>query len=332
MSMEFSVIVPAYNRAALIGATLEAIFAQTVKPAEIIVVDDGSTDQTANVAADWEGCKVIRLPNGGAANARHAGVLASSGNWLAFCDSDDVWRPNHLEVLATAFRLAPACDFAFSNFVHIQNDIWKTRTKFDDVPADFWRGFLPVAPSVVATDGPIVENILRFQPIFPSCTAMSRKFYDDVGGYNPTFGRLPSEDLEFTLRCVLRAPIAAVQEATVGIRRHPGNHSGNQMKQLCGEIEILTHSRDHHGVPPTSTPSFDREIRRRTCEAVDAAFVNREWKLVGQLARRLTWPDLSFKRCSQDRDRQVAWIAAESSKPPGICCNCFVLRGPQTVA
>lgn len=294
--MEFSVIVPAYNREALIGATLEAIFAQTLKPTEIIVVDDGSTDQTANVAAGWAGCRVIRLPNGGAANARHKGVLASSGKWLAFCDSDDVWRPNHLEALAAALQAVPDCGFAFSNFVHIQNDVWTTRTKFEDAPADFWRSFSAAAPSVVASDTPIIGQVLRFQPIFQSCTAMSRKFYDDVGGYNPAFGRLPSEDLEFTLRCILRAPIAAVQEATVGIRRHPGNHSGNQMKQLCGEIEILAHSMNHHNVPSKSRQIFEQEIVRRTGEAVDAAFANREWKLVGQLALRLPWRNRSLKQ------------------------------------
>lgn len=294
--LDFSVIIPAYNREHLIGATLDAIFGQTLAPAEVIVVDDGSSDRTAAIASDRPGCKVLRLANGGAANARHQGVLASSKDWLAFCDSDDIWWPGHLAALAAAFDLVPKAEFAFTNFVQGDGNAWEARTKFERAPAGFWNHFSQAAPSLAVAHRPIFEAILQFQPIFQSCTAMSRQFYDLAGGYDGAFGRLPSEDLEFTLRCVMHAPIAAVQEATVGVRKHAGNHSGNQMRQLCGEVEILLHAKDNRAVLPRWAAALDEEIRIRAGQAIDAAFVEGAWDIVGRMARHLPWRRRSLKR------------------------------------
>ena len=294
--LDFSVVVPAYNREQLIGATLDAIFGQYFAPAEVIVVDDGSSDRTAAIASDWPGCRVIRLANGGAADARHQGVLASSNDRLAFCDSDDVWRPGHLAALAAAFDLIPGAGFAFTNFAQGDGHAWAARTKFECAPTWFWNRFSQVAPSLAVAESPIFEEILHFQPIFPSCTAMSRQFYDLVGGYDAAFGHLPSEDLEFTLRCVQHAPIAVVQEATVGVRKHAGNHSGDQMKQLCGEVEILVHSRNNHAVSPSWAAALDEQILIRAGQAIDAAFVEGAWDTVGYMARHLPWRRRSVKQ------------------------------------
>lgn len=295
-NLGFSVIIPAYNREQLIGAALDAIFGQTLAPAEVIVVDDGSSDRTAAIASDRPGCRVLRLANGGAANARHQGVLASSNDWLAFCDSDDVWRPGHLAALAAAFDRVSGAGFAFTNFVQGDGDAWEARTKFERAPAGFWNRFSQVAPSLAVADSPIFEEILRFQPIFQSCIAMSRQFYQLVGGYDAAFGRLPSEDLEFTLRCIMHAPITAVQEATVGVRKHAGNHSGDQMEQLCGEVEILVHTKNKNALPPRWAAALDEQIMIRAGEALDAAFVEGAWDTLGDMARHLPRRRRSLKR------------------------------------
>jgi glycosyltransferase involved in cell wall biosynthesis len=294
--MTFSVIIPAYNRATLIGATLEAIFAQTLPPAEVIVVDDGSTDNTAEVARRWNLCRVIEARNGGAAGARHAGVLASRGERIAFCDSDDLWRPGHLAALAAAFALAPQAGFAFTNFVHVVDDQWDGRDKFAAAPAAFWRPFRELSPAVLLADRPVFEELLTFQPVFPSCTAMTRAFYDRAGGYDAAFGRLPSEDLEFTLRCAMHAPIAAVREPTVGVRKHPGNHSGNQLAQLCGEIEILQSMRRRPGIDAGRQAALREQIVKRTGEAFEAAFAKGDWPLIRRLAHELPRGEGSLKR------------------------------------
>lgn len=296
MSIAFSVIVPAYNREDLIDATLASIFAQSHAPAEVIVVDDGSADATAARARAWPGCTVMTVANGGAANARHLGVQSSSSNWIAFCDSDDLWKPDHLANIAAAVSVRPDLGFLFTNYVNFRGDTWKSTTKFDEAPQDFWTPFSTAEPNLRVAEGQIFDELLRFQPIFPSCTAMTRAYYDAVGGYDAAFGRLPSEDLEFTLRCVLRPPIGALLHPTAGIRRHEGNHSADDIKQLWGEVVILAHSRSAHTISDAQRRAVNRSIGERTAGAIDGAFARKQWALLRKLVPYLPRDQYSLRR------------------------------------
>jgi glycosyltransferase involved in cell wall biosynthesis len=93
-----SVIIPTYNRAALVQDAVAAVLAQTYRDFELLVVDDGSTDGTREVLAAWGGeIRVLRLPaRRGVSGARNAGIVAARGEWLAFLDSDDLWLPEKL--------------------------------------------------------------------------------------------------------------------------------------------------------------------------------------------------------------------------------------------
>jgi glycosyltransferase involved in cell wall biosynthesis len=93
-----SAVIPAYNAELSISGAIESIIAQTHEIAEIIVVDDGSTDRTAEVAAGLPRTRVIRRPNGGPGAARNTGIHAASGEWIAFLDSDDIWMPRKTEI------------------------------------------------------------------------------------------------------------------------------------------------------------------------------------------------------------------------------------------
>ena len=99
MSIPFiSVVIPVFNRANCVGNSVESVLAQTFKNFEVIVVDDGSTDNTAEVLACFGNrIRLIRQENRGVATARNAGIRAAQGNWIAFLDSDDQWRFNKLE-------------------------------------------------------------------------------------------------------------------------------------------------------------------------------------------------------------------------------------------
>ena len=91
-----SVIVPAYNARATILPTVTSALEQSHAPVEIIVVDDGSTDDTASIASSLPiPVRVIRKPNGGPASARNVGALAAIGEWLAFLDADDIFLPDN---------------------------------------------------------------------------------------------------------------------------------------------------------------------------------------------------------------------------------------------
>lgn len=97
MSILISVVIPTYNRSAQVVAAVESVLQQTLLPFEILVVDDGSTDDTAEALSLFKDLiRYLRIPNGGASSARNHGVREASGNWIAFLDSDDTWHSEKL--------------------------------------------------------------------------------------------------------------------------------------------------------------------------------------------------------------------------------------------
>ncbi|MBS0330449.1 MAG: glycosyltransferase family 2 protein, partial [Proteobacteria bacterium] len=101
MSPRFSVIIPAFNAAGTLARAIESVRAQSWPVHEIIVVDDGSTDATADVARRFgEAVRLIRQPNSGVSVARNAGAAAATGDWLAFLDADDWYAPGRVELHA----------------------------------------------------------------------------------------------------------------------------------------------------------------------------------------------------------------------------------------
>ncbi len=117
-AVEVSVIVPAYNAARTLRATLESARAQTNRRIEIIVVDDGSTDATSAIAADMAAVDnrihLVRQANAGVSAARNAGIAAACAPYLAFLDADDLWPPQHLDVHLAAFADDTDLDLSFS--------------------------------------------------------------------------------------------------------------------------------------------------------------------------------------------------------------------------
>lgn len=93
-----SVVIPTYNRAAQVTGAVRSVLAQTLPPAEVLVIDDGSTDGTAAALAPFaDRIRYISKPNGGVSAARNRGIMEATGDWIAFLDSDDTWHPSKLE-------------------------------------------------------------------------------------------------------------------------------------------------------------------------------------------------------------------------------------------
>ncbi|MGZ8216662.1 glycosyltransferase family 2 protein [Methylomagnum sp.] len=111
-----SVIIPSYNRADYIVEAVQSAFAQTYPALELIVIDDGSTDATAQVLAPFVGrLTYVRQENQGIGAARNHGVARSSGEFVAFLDSDDLWLPDKLQWQMAAFRNAPETDAVYGH-------------------------------------------------------------------------------------------------------------------------------------------------------------------------------------------------------------------------
>ncbi|WP_200157884.1 glycosyltransferase family 2 protein [Allochromatium vinosum] len=106
--LRISAVIPAYNAETFLKRSVDSALAQTFQPLEIIVVDDGSTDGTAEIAKRYgEAIRYIRQENGGGSAARNTGIKAAQGDWIAFLDVDDQWRPHHLANAAKVLRKHP---------------------------------------------------------------------------------------------------------------------------------------------------------------------------------------------------------------------------------
>ncbi|HEY4077870.1 MAG TPA: glycosyltransferase family A protein [Rhizomicrobium sp.] len=280
-----SAIIPAYNRAGFLAETLNAIASQTEPPDEIIVVDDGSTDDTAVVVEAFsENVRYLRISNSGAPVARNIGAAQASGDWLWFCDSDDLWRPEYLARVRNLLDTQPHPKFVFGNFRLVKDGIWADRAKFDDAPPGFWDNAPSARSDSWIIPGALYAKLLAYQPVFHSTLVVSRALFGAIGGYDPHFARTGSEDFEFVLRCAAHGPAAVVGEPLVGIRRHGDNFSTNQLRNLLGEIEILRHAKLHHEAANGLSSVIERQISLRSLQALGFAFSEGNYPLVQSLA------------------------------------------------
>jgi len=283
--MNVSVIIPTYNRAHLLLQTIDSILNQTLKPTELIVVDDGSTDDTAERLEHLgEYIKYVRIENSGPCKARNVGVGISSSKWIAFCDSDDLWRQNKLEKQAELVAAAPQVQYCFTNFNFIKQGKWTDWSKFDDLPSDFWP-----ASTTEVLEGhylvlePLYGAILKFQPIFVPGLLMTRTFFDEVGGFNEEFGRTATEDFEFTLRCAQKCPIGVSCEPLFGVRLHGEKHSGDPLANSLGQLKILDYALSNHAAAKQHSDSISQAQVVHRLDAAHAAFARKQFSLAGKL-------------------------------------------------
>ncbi len=224
--MKVSVVIPAYNAAHFLPRCLESVFAQTLKPAEVIVVDDGSTDNTAALASDL-GATVLKCPNGGPGAARNAGIRSASGEWIALLDADDRWAAEKLERQA-------AC-------IHPETVLVYTGIQtFDD------NGVRDRQPAI---DAASVRKMLRYcNPITPSTVLVRRTAVEQDGGF-----RIDShgcEDWEMWMRLRRMGQFEAVAEPLTDYYVYPKSLSANPEKMLeaLGRIIDTTLLAGLHGL------------------------------------------------------------------------------------
>lgn len=124
-SFAVSVVIPSHNCASYLPEAIDSARAQSLPPIEIIVVDDGSTDNSAQVLAECARDSRVRCltkPRGGPGSARNTGIRVAKGEWIALLDADDVWMPDHLERVAGIFQKVPRLRWAGGAYVHERLD------------------------------------------------------------------------------------------------------------------------------------------------------------------------------------------------------------------
>jgi hypothetical protein len=277
-SISISVIVPAYNRADMLPATIESILGQTHAPAEVIVVDDGSTDATPEVLASFgDRLRAIRISNSGELVARNTGLRVATGELVAFCDSDDLWRPTHLAAMARLWAVEPATRAAYANFQIVRQDAWSTHDKFADAPAGFWSGLRQVDPGLGVFDFPLFERLLEFTPFFPSAMAARTDFLREMNGWDEGVNRRMSMDFATALRVVEHPPIGVVLTPTVGIRKHDSNFSGDVQAMNLGDAAILEYVLATRSSAAPHAKVIHASVRQRRLAALETAFARQDF-------------------------------------------------------
>ncbi len=296
MAIEFTVVMPAYNRGDLIAETLDALLAQTHPPHEIIVIEGGSTDNTLQVLARYAGRVTVRsISDLAIQTKRNLGVGLVRTGWIAFCDSDDIWLPTYLEKQAALIAAEPGINLAFGNFQILRNGVVEPGTKFDDAPAGYWDGIgTRRVPQGWIFDRSIAGATFRFHPIFPSATVITKELATAVGGFDSSLP-MRVEDGEFTLRCLYHAKAAALPEPLVLIRKHEANFSRDLVPRLLDEVTTLQHVRENHTEAHSYRHIIDDEIASRTEMAFNAAFASKDHAMTAALFERLPKERRSFK-------------------------------------
>jgi glycosyltransferase involved in cell wall biosynthesis len=234
-----SVVIPAYNASAYLPATLRSIFDQSCPPGEIIVVDDGSTDDTVEVARAFD-VRVIAVSNRGPSAARNIGMRSATGEYVAFLDADDLWTPQKLAVQCAALRSYARPAFSFTDYrvfddrtVHTHSSGLRQHPAFRAI-ARRAKNVSGRRDIVVAADGK--HPVLYESYIQPSSVLVRLADAFAVGGWDETLRM--SEDQEFFLRLFKILPAVGVMQSLLLYRRHAAQATAKSTAIMAGYLNV----------------------------------------------------------------------------------------------
>ena len=219
--MNISVIIPTWNRADRLANALQSVFAQSRPPAEVIVVDDGSTDDTRRlVHSQFRDARYIYQQNKGVSSARNTGIQAASGDWIALLDSDDRWQPDKLEQQCEHLRARPDYKICHSDEIWIRNG----------------RRVNPMKKHA-KQGGHIFRHCLPLCAISPSAVLIHRDLFKEIGLFDE---RLPAcEDYDLWLRICALHPVLYIDKPLI---TKTGGHADQLSRRYWGMDRFRIHS------------------------------------------------------------------------------------------
>ena len=269
-----SVVVPCYNQAHFLREAIESVLAQTYPHVEVVVVDDGSDDNTEVVAGAYDGVRCVRQENAGLAGARNTGIRHTLGPLLVFLDADDRLLPDALQVGLDCFAADPTAAFVYG------------RSRF--IGAD---GAPLFTPEQLCSDEPYLP-LLEMCGIIPGSVMFRRAVFDGGRGFDPSVDA--SADWDMYLRVTQELPVRCHGHTVLEYRRHADNMTNDAARILEAELAVLRrHGRAARGVPGGREavaagrarartfhgPAIVEEIRRAAAAGDAPATVERAWLL-----------------------------------------------------
>lgn len=236
--IQISAVIPTYNRAQLVGRAIESALSQTIQPVEVIVVDDGSQDETRTVVeafADY--ISYVYQENAGSAVARNHGIRLAQSPWVALLDSDDVWVETHLERMVGAIRETKGCArFYFAD----------TLQPVEKGGGSRWKnvGF-SIADEVALCSSAADWVLMRPQPMMLQSTVFNREAFLAAGGFLPALRY--RDDTHLFLKLGLDGAVCAV--SGIGTRMTSDDSPENRLTltyddQLKGALMQVIMFRD----------------------------------------------------------------------------------------
>jgi glycosyltransferase involved in cell wall biosynthesis len=220
-----TVVIPCYNQAHFLGEAIESVLSQSYRRFEVVVVDDGSTDETSEVASRYEGVRLIRQENRGLPGARNTGIRHSGGEFLVFLDADDRLLPGALEAGLGCFEAHPECALV-AGYCNI-------------IRAD--GSFLNELKHEPSDEDPYVAMLEKCHIAPPASAMYRRSVFEAVGDFDVTLSA--SEDYELYLRIARQFPIGRYDEAVVEYRMHSENMIRDSGNMLSRTIAVLRSQR-----------------------------------------------------------------------------------------
>jgi glycosyltransferase involved in cell wall biosynthesis len=244
-----SVIIPTYNNAHFLPETLESIFNQDYDDYELIVVDDGSTDNTKKLL-DGYGDRVIYLyqeNSGACSKPRNEGIKIARGEYISIFDSDDIMKPEKLRLQANLLDNNPDVGFVFTDFYDFRGDVVSknhvgTCTIFNSLNK-----------KKVGSDGYIIEKTDAYETLLSenfigaSSMVFKKSLFEDIGPFDESLDS--SEDIDFTLRVARKYDIGFIDRACHLRRLHDGNMTTKAEKMFTRSLRVFS---GHLAVPKSS--------------------------------------------------------------------------------
>jgi glycosyltransferase involved in cell wall biosynthesis len=324
-----SVIVPCYNRADIVRETLDSVLAQTYRTVEIIVIDDGSTDNTREVVSSYADRRVryFYKANGGLSAARNSGLDAARGEFIAFLDSDDVWHPWKIAAQMEIFARYPDVGliwsdmsaFAVTGAVITERHLRRYYSAYGVVnlesrhsPAGSLSGLIGDAPKHLATCPfyicDVFEEMFSGNLVHPSTAIVRRERLQKSGPFEPEVTGFGAEDYHFYFRICSHGPVAFLDAPTTLYRIHPTQLSTcNRLNEARGNLKVVNHWLDRR---PASLP---QPVVRRSL-ASSHAWLGSEELQAGdaKAATHHLWQSLRF----DSRQPSTIFLLMVSLVPP----------------
>lgn len=298
---EFSVVIPARDALPLLLEAIDSALAQTLPPAEIVVVDDGSSDGTAEaVASRYARHPEVRLLSGrfgSAGAARNAGWRAATRPWIAFLDADDIWFPEKLATAAAALESFPVADWFFSDGT------------FKPLDGAEWRSWLAAYAEIREpyVGRPIAE-LLEVNFILTSSVVVRRSLLESLGGFDPDMTH--AEDIDLWIRMARRSPATAGLRPLVRYQHQQGGLTRQIERRLMGDVELFRRlARD---------PELPAAMRRRARRREALAYFKLASRALRSGDRRATWSRLAKAWMFPERALPVTALAVASLLPQSV--------------